>query len=48
MRYLVVLEETSMGHSAYSSDVPGCVATENTADDAEREMAAAIAFTWKE
>ncbi len=44
MRYLVVLEETSTGYSAYSPDVPGCVATGNTADVAEREMAAAIAF----
>ena len=44
MRYLVVLEETSTGYSAYSPDVPGCVATGNTVDDAEREMAAAIAF----
>jgi predicted RNase H-like HicB family nuclease len=44
MRYLVVLEETSTGYSAYSPDVPGCVATGNTVDDTEREMAAAIAF----
>jgi predicted RNase H-like HicB family nuclease len=44
MRYLVVLEETSTGYSAYSPDVPGCVATGNTADDAKSEMAAAIAF----
>ncbi len=44
MRYLVVLEETSTGYSAYSPDVPGCVATGNTVDDAERKMAAAIAF----
>jgi predicted RNase H-like HicB family nuclease len=43
-RWLVVLEETSTGCSAYSPDVPGCVATGNTVDDAEREMAAAIAF----
>ena len=44
MRYLVVIEQTSTGYSAYSSDVPGCVATGSTADDAQREMAMAIAF----
>ena len=44
MRYLVILEETSTGYSAYSPDVPGCVATGNTVDDAEREMAAATEF----
>lgn len=26
-KYLVVIEATSTGHSAYSPDLPGCVAT---------------------
>jgi predicted RNase H-like HicB family nuclease len=44
MRFLVVLEETPTGFSAYSPDLPGCVATAATRDDVEREMSDAIAF----
>ena len=44
MRYLVIVEETSTGYSAYSPDVPGCIATANSVEDVQREMAAAIAF----
>jgi len=44
MRYLVVVEETSTGYSAYSPDVPGCVATAASVEDVQREMATAIAF----
>ena len=44
MKYLIVIEETATGHSAYSPDVPGCVATGRTRDDVEREMREAIAF----
>jgi predicted RNase H-like HicB family nuclease len=44
MKYLIVIEETPTGHSAYSPDVPGCVATGRTRDDVEREMREAIAF----
>ncbi len=42
MRYLVVVEETSTGYSAYSPDVPGCIATADSVEDVQREMAAAI------
>lgn len=44
MKYLVVVEPTSTGFSAFSPDVAGCVATGATREEAEREMAAAIAF----
>ena len=44
MKYLVVVEESSSGFSAYSPDLPGCVATGATRKEVEREMAKAIAF----
>ena len=44
MRYLVVIEETSTGFSAYSPDLPGCVATGATRDEVEQEMTDAITF----
>jgi predicted RNase H-like HicB family nuclease len=44
MKYLIVIEETATGFSAYSPDVPGCVATGNTLDEIQREMKDAIAF----
>lgn len=43
-RYLIVIEETSTGHSAYSPDLPGCVATAATRAEVEREMREAIEF----
>lgn len=44
MKYLVVVEPTANGFSAFSPDLPGCVATGATREEAEREMADAIAF----
>lgn len=44
MRYLVVVEETTTGFSAYSPDLPGCVAAASSRDEVEREMALAIGF----
>lgn len=44
MRYLIVVERTETGYSAYSPDVPGCIATGETRDELEREMNAAIEF----
>lgn len=44
MKYLVVVERTGTGFSAYSPDVPGCVATAATQADVEPEMADAILF----
>jgi predicted RNase H-like HicB family nuclease len=44
MKYLIVIEKTGTGYSAYSPDIPGCVATGTTRDETEREMKSAIAF----
>lgn len=44
MRYLVVLESTETGFSAYSPDLPGCIATGATREETERNMTEAIAF----
>lgn len=44
MKYLIVIEQTETGFSAYSPDVPGCVATGATREATEREMRDAIAF----
>ena len=43
-RYLIIVEPTDTGFSAYSPDVPGCVATGPTREDVEREMRDAISF----
>ncbi len=37
-RYLIIIEKANGNYSAYSPDVPGCVATASTREDAEREM----------
>ena len=43
-RYLIIIEETATGYSAYSPDLPGCVATGAARDSVEREMHDAIEF----
>ena len=43
-RYLVVIEQTDGGYSAYSPDLPGCVSTGGTRDEVERNMGEAIRF----
>lgn len=43
-RYLIIVEPTATGFSAYSPDVPGCVATGRTREEVEREMREAVAF----
>jgi len=43
-RYLVILEKTETGFSAYSPDVPGCIATGPTRELVESEMRSAIRF----
>jgi predicted RNase H-like HicB family nuclease len=43
-KYLIVVEETGTGYSAYSPDLEGCVATGKTRQEVEREMQGAIAF----
>lgn len=44
MRYLVIVERTRTGYSAYSPDVPGCAATGRTRALVERRMRSAIRF----
>ena len=41
-RYLVIVEKAKNNYSAFSPDVPGCVATGETREAAEREMQAAL------
>jgi predicted RNase H-like HicB family nuclease len=43
-KYLIVVEKTGTGYSAYSPDLDGCVATGRTREEVEREMREAIAF----
>jgi predicted RNase H-like HicB family nuclease len=43
-KYLVVIEETSMGYSAYSPDLQGCVSTGKTRQEVEKNMQEAIEF----
>jgi predicted RNase H-like HicB family nuclease len=43
-RYLIIIEKTSTGFSAYSPDLPGCVATGGTRQEVQSEMHDAIAF----
>lgn len=44
MRILIVVEKTATGYSAYSPDVPGCVATGASREEVERAMGEAIQF----
>jgi predicted RNase H-like HicB family nuclease len=41
-RFLVVIERTDGNYSAYSPDLPGCVATGATREEVERNMHEAI------
>lgn len=41
-RFLVVIEKTDNNFSAYSPDLPGCVATGNTREETEQNMYEAI------
>jgi predicted RNase H-like HicB family nuclease len=43
-KYLIVIEETGTGYSAYSPDLDGCVATGTTREEVESQMREAIAF----
>ena len=44
MKYLIVVEKTETGFSAYSPDVPGCVSTGRTEEETEANMKEAIEF----
>jgi predicted RNase H-like HicB family nuclease len=43
MKYLVILERTKTGFSAFSPDLPGCIATGATREETEKNMRDAIA-----
>lgn len=43
-KYLIVIEKTSTGYSAYSPDLDGCVSTGKTKEEIERNMREAIEF----
>ena len=43
-KYLIIIEETATGYSAYSPDLPGCVSTGATRSEVEQNMREAIAF----
>ncbi len=42
MKYLIVIEPTPTGFSAYSPDLPGCISTGQTWDEVEQNMHEAI------
>jgi predicted RNase H-like HicB family nuclease len=42
--YLIIIEKTGTGFSAYSPDLPGCAATGETREETENEMKDAIKF----
>jgi predicted RNase H-like HicB family nuclease len=43
-RYLIIIESTAMGYSAYSPDLPGCIATGETRQQVQMQMHDAIEF----
>jgi predicted RNase H-like HicB family nuclease len=42
MKYLIIIEKTTHIYSAYVPDVPGCVATGNTKDEARQNVVDAL------
>ncbi len=41
-RFLIIIERVKRNYSAYSPDLPGCVATGKTQEEAEKNMYTAI------
>jgi predicted RNase H-like HicB family nuclease len=44
MRYAIVIEKAESNYSVYVPDLPGCVATGDTEEEAEAKILEAIAF----
>ncbi|NJR63992.1 MAG: type II toxin-antitoxin system HicB family antitoxin [Cyanobacteria bacterium CRU_2_1] len=44
MQYLIVIEQTETGYSAYSPDLPGCASTGTTREEVEQNMREAVEF----
>jgi predicted RNase H-like HicB family nuclease len=43
-KYLIIVEKTETGYSAYSPDVPGCGSTGQTKEEVESNIQEAIQF----
>lgn len=43
-KYLIIIEKTETGYSAYVPDLPGCIATGNTKERTEKHIYEAIQF----
>jgi len=43
-KYLIIVEKTDTGYSAFSPDVPGCGSVGETKDEVERNIQEAIEF----
>ena len=43
-KYLVIFERAGNNYSAYSPDIPGCIATGRTRDEVEKNIKEAINF----
>ena len=43
-KYLIIVEKTDTGYSAFSADVPGCGSVGDTKEEVERNIQAAIEF----
>lgn len=43
-KYLIIVEKSSNGYSAYSPDLPGCISTGHTREEVEANMREAIQF----
>jgi predicted RNase H-like HicB family nuclease len=44
MRYAIVIEKADANYSAYVPDLPGCVSTGTTIEEAEKNLREAIGF----
>lgn len=44
MRYLIIIEASKTGFSAYSPDLPGCIAAGRTRQEVEERMREAVEF----
>jgi len=44
MEYVIMIEKTPTGYSAYAPDLPGCIATGRTLDEVRTRMREAILF----
>ena len=43
-KYLIIIEKTDGGFSAYSPDLEGCIASGSSREEVEKNMQEAIAF----